>query len=338
LISESLRLDSRLTICLDRAMELCKLDLVTNLVRELPELQGHVGAWYAEQEEQPPDVVTAIASHYSPRSTDDTIPADTVGQLAAVADKLDNIVGLFALGKKPSGSSDPYALRRQAQGLVDICIDGLKEYPINITMLVDELLNWLEPGLKNKKGFERNKVRGEVHEFLQQRLIGKLLDSGLGREIVEAAVSARDPFENLPDVVVRGACLEKLLKSDGGLDLARIAVRVGKILGADSPDRVDANLFAVDAERNLWETFNKEVVKQWQKDAEPFRTPSDKAQYEQLLALLRPLIPVVDKFFDDVMVNDPDRSKRDNRHGMLKQIDRYFRSVADFPKLQSLLP
>lgn len=338
LINEQLKLEPRLAVCLERAVELCKLDLVSNLVRELPELQGYVGAWYAEREGQPPDVVTAISSHYSPRSTDDTIPGDTVGQFAAVADKIDNIVGLFALGKKPSGSSDPYALRRQAQGLVDILMDGLTAYPLNLTLLVEKLLDQFEPYLKNtKRGFDRNKIRLEVHDFLSQRLTGKLLDAGVGREIASAVIAARDPFENLADVRVRYECLDKLLRSEKGLELVRVGNRVGRILDADSPDAVNPALFANDAERTLWDTFNKEVVKKWRADGS-FEAPRTAAEYDQVLELLQAIVAPIDKFFVDVMVNDPDQAKRNNRHGLLKQIDRYFRSIADFPKLQPLLP
>jgi glycyl-tRNA synthetase beta chain len=336
-LSQQLNLEPRLAVCLEQTAKLSKLDLVTNLVRELPELQGHVGAWYAEQEGQPPDVVTAMASHYSPRSTEDSIPQDTVGMFASVIDKVDNLVSLFALGKKPSGSSDPYALRRQAQGLIDILLDGLTAYPVDLTKLINHLLDRLEPALKpRKQGFHREKIGADLHEFLLQRLKGKLLDAGAGREVVDAVLSARDPFTNLPDVSVRCTCLENLFGSPGGLDAVRAGVRVGKILGADSPDEVDTSLFTLDAERKLWDTFNQQVVKPWQ-NGHPFRLPTNKQEYEQILNLLRPLSPAVDDFFDHVMVNDEDRSKRNNRHAMLKQIDRYFTSVACFPKLQSLL-
>ena len=338
IITKQLNLDARISMCLERTSLLGKLDLVCNLVRELPELQGYVGSWYAEQEGEPPDVVRAIASHYSPRSNDDHIPKDTVGMLASVVDKLDNLVSMFALGKKPSGSSDPYALRRQAQGLLDIAIDGLKDYPLNISSLIDGLITMLAPTLqKRKQGFNGDKIKAELHEFLMQRLRGKLLDAGAGREIVDAVLSARDPFAHVSDVVVRCTAVENLLGSKGGADVVRIADRVGRILEADSPDQVDPSLFTSDAEKNLWQTFNEKVVSQWQKGGQ-FPQPTTLTEYSAMLDLLRPLVPVVDEYFANVMVNDrADKAKRDNRHGQLKQIDRYFRSVADFPKLQSLL-
>ncbi|HEY9717698.1 MAG TPA: glycine--tRNA ligase subunit beta [Trichormus sp.] len=337
IVSQQLKLHADLAAAVSTTAGLCKLDLVSNLVRELPELQGYVGAWYAEKENMAPEVVTAIGSHYSPRSTDDSIPKDTVGMLVSAIDKIDTLVGLFALGKKPSGSSDPFALRRQAQGLIDILLDGLKSYPLNLTAVIRSLLDWLEPSLKgSKRGFDADRIHADLQEFLMQRLQGKLQDQGVGREVIDAVLGARDPFTNLPDVRVRCTCVENLMAAAGGLDLVRAGVRVGKILGADSPDIVDPSLFVCDAERKLWDTFNQTVINQWQ-SGNDFVVPQTSGQYERLLDLLKPLSPSVDQFFEQVMVNDEDRGKRNNRHGMLKQIDRYFRSVADFPKLQSLL-
>jgi glycyl-tRNA synthetase beta chain len=338
ILSKQLALESRYSVCLEETAKVSKLDLVTSLVRELPELQGYVGSWYAEQEGLPPDVVTAIASHYSPRSNDDTIPKDTVGQLASLSDKIDNLVCLFAIGKKPSGSSDPYALRRQAQGLIDILIDGLKEYPVNLTDLIDQLLHGLEPLLEHRKqGFNRHKLAADLDEFLLQRLRGKLLDLGAGREIVEAVLSSGDPFRNLPDVVVRCTAVENLFASEGGPDTVRIANRISRIISKDCVDRVEPRLFAKDAEKKLWQTFNEEVVQPWQQ-GHGFRAPQCMEDYQRVLHLMKVLVPVVDAFFVEVMVNDPeDKGRSQNRQAMLKQIDNYFSSIADFTKLQSLL-
>lgn len=337
LLASQLNLEARLKICLERAAELCKVDLVTNLVRELPELQGYVGSWYAESEKEPPDVVHAIASHYSPRSTDDSIAGDEVGRLTAVVDKVDHVVGLFALGKKPSGSSDPYALRRQAQGLIDTIVDGLAKYPVNVSALIDNLLDSYEPLLANsKKGFDNEKIHLEVSDFVLQRLRGKLLDSGFSREAVEAVLASRDPLKDVPDVVTRCKALDDLIKSQDGLPTMKAGVRVANILKPDSHQTTDATLFSLDAEKNLWKAFNDEVASKWS-GLEP-RLPANIDEYKKLLGLLSNLAKPVDAFFDDVLVDDPDQDKRKNRHGLLSTIDRYFKCIADFRKLRSLLP
>ena len=335
-LAEALGLEARLAVCLERALELCKLDLVTNLVRELPELQGYVGSWYAYADGEPPDVVAAIASHYAPRFTDDDIPADTVGCLASVVDKLDNLVGLFALGKRPSGSSDPYVLRRQAQGLIDILIDGLSQYRVNLTALMGQLLSLLEPKLKPGGEPAKKGVR-ELGEFLVQRLRAKLLERGFGRELVESVLNAGDPLSNLPDLLVRLESLQEMVRSAGGLDLVRAGVRVGNILTADSPTQLDEELLKEEAEIALWEAFKRDVLSAWEDDGS-FRPPASKEEYLRLLCLLSKVGPLVDQLFDRVMINDPDPVKRGNRHALLSKLDRYFRSVADFPRLQPLLP
>ncbi|MBX9669469.1 MAG: glycine--tRNA ligase subunit beta [Candidatus Obscuribacterales bacterium] len=337
-LSDNLKLEPKIAVPLERTMELCKLDLVSNLVGELPELQGYVGAWYAEQEGEPPEVVHAIASHYSPRFTDDGIPKDFVGRFVAVVDKIDHVTGLFALGKKPSGSSDPFALRRQAQGLVDIVVDGLSNYAIDVEWLIDNLLDTFEPSLSGrKKALSRIDIKAEISEFLLQRLRGKLLDKGFGREIVEAVLSAGNPLNDMANTVVRCESIEKLIRTPEGLAVVKAGVRVGNILKPDSPDTLDESALKEQIEAELWSAFNDQVRSKWEKDGS-FKLPTTADECEELLNLLRPVAPLVDKFFDDVMVNDPDKAKRDNRHALLKKLDLYFSSVAVFPKLQQLLP
>lgn len=337
ILCDSLNLDARLKVCLERTMELCKLDLVTNLVRELPELQGYVGSWYAEEEGQPPDVVNAIVSHYAPRSTDDNIPPDDVGRYAGLLDKLDNLVGLFALGRRPSGSSDPFALRRQSQGLIDILFDGLPQTAINLNALIDVLLTLLHPALEKKRNYDAKKTMADLRDFLIQRIRMRLQEKGHRREIIEAVMQVHDPLESLPDALLRLQILEELAASDQGLDIIRGGVRIGKILKPDSPEAVDPGEFSLDAEKNLWESFQKEVVGVWESTGQ-FKQPTSEADYKQLTQLLSKLVKHIDLFFVDVMVNDENKKKRDTRHGMLRAINRYYASIADFTQLQPLLP
>jgi glycyl-tRNA synthetase beta chain len=335
-----------------RTCELMKLDLVSNLVRELPELQGYVGSWYAKREGEPEEVVQAILSHYAPRTSNDAIPQDRLGQLAAVLDKLDHVVGLFALGKKPTGSSDPYALRRNAQGLIDIVVDGLTDLPVNLTTLIASLLMAFEPLLENSANAEKNgsqngkksagqkfdneAIAAEVKDFIMQRLKGKLLDCGYGKEVVEAVLGARDPLANVSDVMVRMNTVKHLVSAPGAADLMRVGIRIGNILKPDSPDVVQADALTGASEKALWEAFQKNVKANWERSKDGFTLPTTEAEYQSLLDLLHKLTPFIDSFFEDTMVNDEDMAKRNNRHGILKNIDRYFRALADFTKLQAL--
>jgi glycyl-tRNA synthetase beta chain len=335
-MSDALKLEAKYSVCLERTLELCKLDLVTSLVRELPELQGHVGSWYAGQEGEPPEVVTAIATHYSPRSQDDKIPADTTGRFAAAIDKLDNLTSLFALGRRPSGSSDPYGLRRNAQGLVDILLDGLPDYPVNLTVLMTQLMEDIKPLLEKKRGFDPAKALLDLTEFLLQRVRLKLQDRGYKREVIDAVCSGSNVLENLPDALIRCAAFETLIKEDDQLSFIRAGVRVGNILSADSPDTVNPAVLENEQEKQLWEKFNAEVV-----SAQPggkLKHPVTGAEYLSLMELLKKITPEINAFFDNVLVNDPDTAKRNNRHAVLRNIYSYFAALGDFTKLQPLLP
>ncbi len=335
-MSDSLKLEAKYSVCLERTLELCKLDLVTNLVRELPELQGYVGSWYAAQEGEPPEVVAAITSHYAPRSQDDSIPADVTGRFAAVIDKLDNLTGLFALGRRPSGSSDPYAFRRNAQGLVDILSDGLPDYAVNVSSLISILMDEIKPLLEKKRGFDADKTTLDLTEFLLQRVRLKLQDRGFKREVIDAVCSGMNVLSNLPDALIRCGCFESLLREDPQLAFIRGGVRVGNILANDSPAIVNADLLENEYEKRLWENFNREVVSP---HGGKLSQPVTSQEYLALMELLKKIVPDINAFFDNVLVNDPDdRAKRNNRHGILRNINDYFAALGDFTKLQPLLP
>ena len=335
-LSIAIKLEAKYSVCLERTLELCKLDLVSNLVRELPELQGYVGSWYAALEQEPPEVVTAIVSHYAPRSQDDTIPADVTGKLAAVIDKLDNLCGLFALGRRPSGSSDPYAFRRQGQGLVDILFDGLPQYGVNVSALMNLLMDEIKPMLEKKRGFEATKTLLDLTDFLLQRVRLKLQELGFRREIIDAVCSGMNVLENPPDALIRCQMLEALSKEDAQMPLIRAGVRIGNILSEQSPDTVSEAAFENECETKLWQRFNSEV-KSAQAEGK-FRQPVTPAEYKALLGLLKIIVPDINAFFDNVLVNDPDAGKRNNRHAILKNINNYFAALGDFTKLQPLLP
>lgn len=335
-VSKDLDLESKESVCLERALSMCKLDLVTNLVRELPELQGHVGSWYAAKEGEAAEVTAAIASHYSPRFQGDHIPEDLVGRLAGVLDKLDSLIGLFALGRRPSGSSDPYALRRQAQGLVDILMDGLPQYGINLKKLMELFMSEIAPLLTRKKDFDSAKTLHDLSDFLMQRVRIKLQDKGIRRETIEAVCSDDRVLEDIPDALRRCHCLDGLIASDSSFALVRAGVRICNILSSDAGTTVNPDLFETEYEKTLWTVFNSEVKSKWGEDK--FQKRLSDADYQELLTVLAPLSGPVDKFFEKTMVNDPDKAKKDNRHAILKNINRYFALMGNFKCFLPLLP
>lgn len=335
-LTSDLMLEPKYFMCIERALMLCKLDLVCNLVRELPELQGYVGAWYAAAEGESLEVVEAIANHYAPRSQDDGIPPDTVGRFAAFIDKLDTLVGLFALGRRPSGSSDPYALRRNAQGVVDILMDGLSEHRINVSELMALLMEYMKPSLSRRKNFDAAKALTDLSEFLLQRVRIKLSERGIRREVIEAVCSSGRVLSDLPDAINRCSSLEELIKSDPQFNLIRAGVRVGNILSDKSSSILDPALLQDTNELNLYKTFVDGVQSVFPESR--FKQKQELKDYEELLQKLSCLVEPVQKFFDNVMVEDPDKVKRDNRHALLHSIYRYFAAVGDFRCLKPLLP
>lgn len=357
-ISGKVNLDSKTSLLLEKTMQLCKLDLVTNLVGELPELEGYVGAWYAACESEPEEVVAAIASHYQPRHTDDTIPLDQIGLWASLIDKLDHLTGLFALGKKPTGSSDPFALRRNAQGACDILLDGLNDYSIDVDDIISLYLSKFEPMLKDrwhKKGSAIQKkiqaesadlspvesqklfITQELTDFLTQRIRGKLMDSGFGREVVDCVLSADNPLKAPATLKERLKAIDDLVSSDEGLKLVRAGVRVSNILKKDSCKTVDESSITESVEKELYNCYLDEV-KAKVDTSKNLQNPCRLEDYQTLLERLGQLSEKIDSFFEGVMVNDEDKAKKDLRHAILFNIDKEFKKIGDFKKLQPLLP
>jgi glycyl-tRNA synthetase beta chain len=341
-MSAAWSLPPSLSVPLIRTLELCKSDLVTNLVRELPELQGHVGSWYAEKEGQPAEVVQAIASHYAPRFTEDSIPHDRVGQLASVIDKVDTLVGLFSIGKKPTGSSDPFAMRRQAQGVVDVLMDGLSDLAIDVTELFSQTLSQFGAEKSHRVGDVRSQNKGfvsdekilsDVSDFIVQRIKNKLSVSSK-KEVVDAVLGASDRLSYLSDILTRVTAVESLLKTVQGLDCVRAGIRISNILKANDGHKLDPEALSEEAERNLWTAYHKAFGVN---DRSTGQLLSE-ASCLELIAGLEELVLPINRFFEEIMVNDSDLNKRKNRHALLHLIHDKFKKLADFSKLQPLIP
>jgi glycyl-tRNA synthetase beta chain len=334
-------LDGSLKKPLLKALELCKSDLVTNLVREFPELQGFVGSWYAVKDGQADDVAQAIASHYAPRSAHDAIPLDLLGQLVSVVDKADTLTGLFALGKRPTGSSDPFALRRQAQGLVDVLLDGLQDVHVNVDELFGTLLELYRPHLENQKRMTSNaQTVAELQEFLVQRIKTKLSGS-YSRELIDAALDAQSQLNYLPNVTVRAGLLETLIKSDQGIELIRAGVRIANILKSSEAQRFVPELLVDEAEKSLWQAYSNEFSQTHDMDAANRNSQAGSllklSEAQTILDRLMHLVAPINKFFDEVMVNDENIGRRNNRHALLQYINRHFKEIGSFSKLQPII-
>ena len=307
----------------ERAARLCKADLGTGLVREFPELQGAIGGEYAGRQGESAVVAEAIAQHYQPRATGDALPDSTLGQVLSLADKVDTLVGYFGVGLAPTGSEDPYGLRRQASGVVQIA----SEHPqLDLSLLVREA----NEKFKHLKSWSENNTRLSVMDFLRQRLEWQLLAEGVYRQDLVAAVVRPLTFRNPAKGKRWLIALQTILSTPAGDDLLTVYRRVGKIVPSGfDPVKPDPARFVHPEEKQLNEAFQE-------RDSQEQNAHNLVAQNELMdLQMLARLRPIVDAFFAKVMVMDEDKAIRENRLRLVCGVKTLFNRIADFSKIST---
>ena len=292
-----------------RAAELSKADLVTGMVTEFTELQGIMGREYAALDGEKLAVACAIDEQYMPRFAGDELPQSALGFALSVADKIDNIVGTFSRGKIPTGSQDPFALRRQALGLVLMLIEN--ESDLLLSDLVDEACD-----LYALDEAARDKMQTDVADFIRLRLKNVLTERGVRYDVQEAVLADVDLVANVP---VCAAYVERLLAVEDAASLVQSFVRVGNIARAAEEGEIDPELFAAPEEGALLTAYEKADAL--------FDEGEDTLAAEQELAR------AIDAFFDAVMVMDKDERVRANRLSLLKSVDNYLLQTADYSKI-----
>jgi glycyl-tRNA synthetase beta chain len=309
----------------DRAAELAKCDLATEMVREFTELQGMVGGLYARAQGEPEDVADAIYDHYRPVGLDDPIPRNLIGCAVALADKLDSIVGCFAVGVVPTGSSDPYALRRAALGTVKIILD--KKLPVSLSLAVGVAVKALHTHAPKRAVSAAQEA--QILEFIVDRAKFVLRErAGFGYDEVNAVFRAGG--DDLVDAHKRLTALRAIRKSKNFEPLAVSFKRIRNILEKSSVKHgnhisVKPELFESDAERELFSMGRETAAKvQAEKKA---------GNYDQALERIATLRKSVDRFFDEVMVMAENESVRKNRLALLSELLHEFTTVADFSEL-----
>ena len=298
-----------------RAARLCKCDLMTEMVGEFPELQGTMGRHYALAEGEPERVARAIEEHYAPRHAGDALPSSSEGRVLAVADRLDTLVGVFAVGKKPKGSKDPFALRRAAQGVVRILDEG--ELRVPLRQLVDDAADALGEQVETEAS-----VRREVVEFIEDRLQSWLGDRGIGINTFRAAIAGR--VETVRETVRRCDALQGFADDPEMESLIAANKRAANLLRqADDQEfgDVQRNLMNFDEERQLLDAIEAAESE--------VRDRLEKGEDAAALELLAALRPTIDAFFEAVMVMDDDAALRANRLALLKRLRSVFLGVAD---------
>lgn len=317
-LSADAQLDAADAADAKRAARLCKADLVTNAVIEFTSVQGVMGSYYAAASGETPQVAQAIGQHYQPRFAGDALPDTTVGKLVALADKLDTICGLFAVGQGPTGSSDPFALRRSAIGIVNMLEAGL---PISLAAAIDEsLASFAAQGV----AFDAAAVRAEVVDFFVTRTKVMLRDAGVNADTIDAVLAAG--VEEPAVISQRAHALEDARANDAETfdNLATAYARANNLRKPELGEDVDDALLT-DPERALAGA----VATAEQAVAAALESDDFAAALSQLAALRAP----IDGFFADVMVMDEDAALRDNRLRLLNRFVAVFANVADFGKM-----
>ena len=303
---------------LRRCALLCKTDLVTGMVIEFTELQGVMGREYALLDGEKPEVATGIFEHYLPRFAGDALPATNIGRIVGIGDKLDNICATFSRGLAPTGSQDPYALRRQALGVINILLDA--NYHISLAKIIAGTLYLLDI-----KPEETGKLVPQIMEFFKQRLRNLLMDQGIRYDVIDA-VFADKRNDDMVDLAVRCKALAAYVEAGNAEPLVQVSVRVSNLCKKIEKEvAISGALFKDESENKLHEvvaTVSKEII--------PEIVLYD---YAAVLKAGEKVIEPVNTFFDNVMVMDEDENVKNNRLAMLEEVRGIVNAVGDLSLL-----
>ncbi|NGZ73847.1 glycine--tRNA ligase subunit beta [Saccharibacillus alkalitolerans] len=323
-IASLLNLDSEDAQDVSRAADICKFDLVTQMVYEFPELQGVMGEDYARKAGEKEAVARAVFEHYQPRFAGESVPSSIVGSVVSLADKTDAIVGFFGIGIIPTGSQDPYALRRQAAGIVQILLDHKLE------LTLDELFELSISVHEQAGNLKRTpeEVRKDLHDFFELR-VKKLLSDTLRYDVVDAVIAAG--FGDVPAVVSRGkALMNAVLHEEDFKTTVESFTRTSNLAAKADGREVKPELFEGEPERELYEAWTRLHEQQ---DTGAFGKEDGMSAAQAELTALSGLKQPITTFFDRVMVMAEDENVRANRLALLAAVDGGLKRFADFGKL-----
>lgn len=299
---------------LSRTALLCKTDLVAGMVIEFTELQGVMGREYAKLDGEDASVAQGIYEHYLPRFAGDELPASDIGRIVGIADKLDNIAATFSRGLAPTGSQDPYALRRQALGIINIIIDA--GYHMSLRKILAGMLYLL-----NIQAEKTGKLLPQIMEFIKQRFKNLLIEQGIRYDVVDA-VLADDRNDDLADLYARAQALNAFVAQADAEAFIQAATRVANLCKKiEEETAINTALFAHPSEKALHDAvvaLNTELL-----------AATVKYDYAAVLALGCKLVAPVNQFFDDVMVMDKDEKIKNNRLALLSAVKDITHAVGD---------
>ena len=308
---------------------ICKVDLVSDLVGEFPELQGIMGGYFAETQGFDKEVSLAVKEHYLPNSLESKIPKKSYSLALSLTDKLDTLVGFFSINLKPTGSKDPFALRRAAIGIIRLIIEN------NINLKLKDLINYsLLLYQENDFKFENSIVQKDLETFLIDRLKYYMKEKNIRSDIINAGLNSFG-INNLNKIYKKSLALDKIILKESGLDIISSYKRASNILenevtknNIELSEIADPGIFKNEIEKKLFKKI-KELKKY-------FTNLNNDEKYEITLDNLRSAKPIISDFFDNIIVNDEDNTIKKNRLELLQMFCRTFDNYINFSKIESV--
>lgn len=300
-----------------RVAELCKADLVTNMVNEFDELQGVMGNYYATFAGEPQNVALAIEEHYYPRYSGDVLPSNNEGLLVSLADRIDNLFAMYSQGKYVTGSKDPFALRRQTLGIIRILIE--KKLHLDFAKLFDVI----ESLYMDFIAIDKNEFRSQILKFITSRIKTIFKEYDFNYDEIEAGITG--DVSDIYDSYLRITAIHEARQSDDFANLAVAFKRVKNIIKKEKVGTLDKDLFAEEAEKALYKVLAE--------NEKSFIAALDERDYAKSVSILTSFREPVDKFFDDVLVMAEDEKIKTNRITLLSKIDKLFLKFIDFDKI-----
>ena len=314
-----------------RAGLLCKADLVTGMVGEFPELQGVMGRHYAYHDRERPEVADAIAEHYGPQGPNDSCPSAPASVAVALADKLDTLVGFFAIGEKPTGSRDPFALRRAALGAIRLILEN--RLRLSLRAAFEQALARYGDQLPD---IDADALSAELLAFFADRLKVHLKDAGVRHDLISAVFTAGGE-DDLVRLLARVEALRAFLATEDGANLLTALRRASNIVRIE--EKRDGRSYAGDPERQrLQAKEEQELFFRLTMVGEDIAGALGREDFGEAMAALATLRQPVDAFFDRVTVNANDPELRENRLHLLNQIRAALGAVADFSLVEDTVP
>jgi len=309
------------------ASSICKVDLMSDLVAEFPELQGVMGGYFAREQGFDEEISLAVSEHYLPSGVDSKVPKKPYSVALSLSDKIDSLVGFFGINLKPTSSKDPYALRRMTISLIRLIIENQKK--IKLRDLINYSINLYK---EQNYSFNAKMINDELGDFILERLKNYLKEQNIRSDIIECSTNSYG-IDNLLKIHNKSSNLNKNLKKDFGIDAIAIYKRSANILNGESKSNLeiegfaDPGLFKTDYEMNLYKKIH--TIRKY------FSSVGRDENYDESLKTLSSIKIEVNEFFDNVIVNDQDETLKKNRLELLKMLCKSFDSYFNFSKIEA---